>query len=48
MGVQHYIVQRITKDKLEFFAITKQTIIDFFCLLSQVNALKILAITTFN
>jgi len=34
------IVQRIIKDKLEIFAITKETIIYFFRLLSQVNVLK--------
>ena len=42
------IVQRITKDKVEFFAIMKQTINNFFCLLSEVNAWKILAITMIN
>jgi len=40
------IVQRITKDKLETFAITKQTI--FFLSFVPSKRLKIIAITMFN
>jgi len=42
------IVQRITKDRLEFYCNYETEIIYFYCLLSQLKALTVLATTIFN